>query len=281
MKIDAHQHLWNPARGDYGWMPPDDPVLSRPYLPTDLIDAAGAVGIERTVIVQAAPTTHETEYMLGLADATPMIGAVVGWIDFEDEAEVETLTRFAGHEKFRGVRPMIQDIADDDWMMRDDVQWAYDAVAGLGLSFDALGFPKHLPNLHSTLTRYPDLPAVIDHFMKPKIGDKDGWDHWAGWLTRIAKETEAQIKLSGLVTEGPDGTGQEALQPYVDHVLGAFGPDRIMWGSDWPVLRLRREYGDWLSLAEALTSQLSADEAGLVFGGTAKAFYDIDSEVPL
>ena len=273
-QIDAHQHYWNPARGDYGWMPKDDPVLTRPYGPADLAPQIAAHGITHTVLVQAAPTVHETEYMLGLADATPHVAAVVGWIDFETPSDLAHLKRLANHPKFAGVRPMIQDIPDDDWMLRDDVQWAFRAIADLGLTFDALGFPRHLANFHTILTRYPDLRAVVDHCMKPQIRDHSdaSFRHWADGISRLA-DTGAWCKFSALVTEAdPDWTVAE-LQPYAEHVFRAFGAERVMWGSDWPVVRLRCEYDTWRAAAEQLTATLTEPEKGWVFGGTASEFY--------
>jgi len=274
-QIDAHQHYWHPGRGDYGWMPKDDPVLARPYGPADLAPELAAHGIAGTVLVQAAPTVNETEYMLGIADATPHVLGVVGWVDFERPADREELERLAGHPKFRGVRPMIQDIPDDDWMLRPDVQWGFRAVAELGLTFDALGFPRHLGNFLTILTRYPEMRTVVDHCMKPQIRDRspEAFRHWAEGMARIAAETGAFVKFSALVTEAdPDWTVDD-LRPYVAHVFEVFGPDRIMWGSDWPVCRLRCEYGRWREAAEALTQGLSAAERARVFGGTAAEFY--------
>jgi L-fuconolactonase len=275
--IDAHQHYWNPARGDYGWMPKGDPVLDRPYGPADLAPQLAACGVTRTVLVQAAPTVAETEYMLGLADATPSVAAVVGWVDFENPTDRATLARLAAHPTFRGVRPMIQDIPDDGWMLRDDVAWGFRAVCDLGLTFDALGFPRHLAPFLTLLKRWPEMRVVVDHGMKPAIRDHSerGFAHWADGMARLAGETGAFCKLSGLVTEaGADWTA-EALRPYVDHILRCFGPERVMWGSDWPVCRLRTEYGDWRATAEALTAGLSADDRARVFGGTAAAFYGL------
>lgn len=275
--IDAHQHYWNPGRGDYGWMPKDDPVLSRPYGPSELEPQLIEHGIDGTVLVQAAPTVNETEYMLGLADATPHVLGVVGWVDFENSADRETLERLSGHWKFKGVRPMIQDIPDDDWMLRPDVQWGYDAVADLGLTFDALGFPRHLANFLTILTRYPQMKVVVDHCMKPDIAghNDESFRFWADGMTRIADETGAYCKFSALVTEAtPDWTAQD-LRPYVEHIFEVFGPARIMWGSDWPVCRLRCDYARWREAAEALTAELSADERAQVFGGTAVEFYSL------
>ena len=272
MQVDAHQHYWNPARGDYGWMPKDHPILSRVYGPQDLATLLTAYGIDQTVLVQAAPTVEETEYMLGIADATPSVGGVVGWINFEDVADLAHLQRLAGHPKFKGVRPMIQDIPDVDWMLRDVVQWAYAALIDLDLTFDALGFPQHLANFHRLLIRYPDMRCVIDHCMKPQIRDQAFGD-WAAGITRLAQDTGACLKLSGIVTEANDGWKIDDLKPYVDHVIGAFGPDRVMWGSDWPVCLLQASYDRWREVAQTLTAHLSLQDQARIFGGTAAEFY--------
>ncbi|MCL4187574.1 MAG: amidohydrolase family protein [Rhodobacteraceae bacterium] len=275
MQIDAHQHYWHPARGDYDWMPKDDPVLARPYGPADLAPHLAAHGIGGTVLVQAAATVGETEYMLGIADATEHVKAVVGWIDFERPDQRATLARLARHPKFRGVRPMIQDIPDDGWMLREDVQWGFRAVAELGLSFDALGFPRHLANFLTIFRRHPDLRVVVDHCMKPQIRHHgpEAFAAWAEGMARIAGETGAFCKFSALVTEASPGWTVDDLAPYAEHVLAVFGPERVMWGSDWPVCRLRAEYGVWRAAAEALTAVLSPVSRARVFGGTAAAFY--------
>lgn len=276
-QIDAHQHYWNPARGDYDWMPKDDPVLARPYGPKDLAPQIAAHGIAKTVLVQAAATVNETEYLLGIADATEHVAGVVGWVDFERPGDLEALTRLAGHPKFKGVRPMIQDIPDDDWMLREDVQWGFRAVADLGLTFDALGFPRHLSNFLEILNRHPDMRVVVDHCMKPKIRDhsETNFRFWADGMARIARETGAYCKFSALVTEArPDWTVED-LRPYVEHVFRVFGPERIMWGSDWPVCRLRCEYAAWRKAAEELCTGLAPADLARVFGGTAAEFYSL------
>lgn len=277
MRIDAHQHYWQPLRGDYDWMPKDDPVLARSYGPADLAGELAAAGIDRTVLVQAAATVAETEYMLGIADATPSVAAVVGWIDFEDRAQLKHLERLRHHPKFVGVRPMIQDIPDVDWMLRDEVQWAYAALADLDLTFDALGFSRHLGNFLTLLKRHPRLRVVVDHCMKPQVRDhgtpREELAAWAEGLRRIAGETEACCKLSGLVTEAGADWSVAALAPYAAAVLEAFGPARVMWGSDWPVCRLRASYQAWHAAAQALCAGCSAAERAAVFGGTAARFY--------
>jgi L-fuconolactonase len=277
MRIDAHQHFWNPARGDYGWMPKGDAVLDRPYMPADLAPLVARAGIDRTVLVQAAPSIAETEYMLGLADATPTVAAVVGWVDFERPADRAELARLARHPKFRGVRPMIQDIPDDRWMLRDDIAWAFRAITELDLSFDALGFPRHLDHFLTLLTRHPEMRVVIDHCMKPQIRDRSpaAFQHWADGMSRLAGETAACCKFSALVTEADPGWTVADLEPYAAHILRVFGPDRVMWGSDWPVCLLRASYADWLATAESLTAGLAAADRAMIFGGTAARFYRV------
>jgi L-fuconolactonase len=275
MKIDSHQHFWNPARGDYDWMPTGDPVLDLIYRPSDLTATLARHQIDGTVLVQAAATVAETEYMLGLADASDFIKGVVGWVDFEHPADAKVLERLKAHPKFKGVRPMIQDIPDDNWMLRGDVQWAYAALSDLDLTFDALGFPRHLANFLTILKRYPKLRVVIDHCMKPQIRDHNAanFAFWAEGMARLAGETGAFVKFSALITEANPDWSVDALRPYVDHILRVFGPERIMWGSDWPVCRLRAEYDGWISAAKSLTAHLPPDALAHVYGRTAEQFY--------
>ena len=267
----------DPARGDYGWMPDDDPILSRPYGPQDLAPALHTTGMQKTILVQAAPTTNETEYLLGIADATPHVAGVVGWIDFEDSTQRKTLERLARHPKFKGVRPMIQDLPDDRWMLRDDIQWAYKAIIDLDLTFDALGFPRHIPHFITLLDRYPDMRTVLDHCLKPQLRSHtpEALADWQMGMTELAN-TNAYLKLSGLLTEADTPITADDLRPYTDHAIAAFGPDRTMWGSDWPVLRLRTEYVDWHAMAHQLTDHLDAAAKTAIFGTTAATFYRLD-----
>ena len=275
VQIDAHQHFWNPARGDYDWMPKDDPILARPYGPADLAPHLAEHGIDATVLVQAAATVEETEYMLGIADATPWVAGVVGWVNFEQPSHLSHLRRLAKHPKFKGVRPMIQDIPDVDWMLRDDVQWGFRAISDLGLTFDALGFPRHLANFHTLLSRYPEMKVVIDHCMKPQIAEQseDHFRLWADGMARLADRAGTVCKYSALVTEDIEAWTVDRLRPYSDHVLSVFGPDRLMWGSDWPVCRLRTEYSGWRLAADSLTDHLGTHAKARIFGGTAVDFY--------
>jgi len=282
MKIDAHQHFWQPKRGDYHWMPKDNAILNRAYEPQDLIPVLNKYGIDGTVLVQAAASVEETEYMLGLADSFSQIKGVVGWINFEDEAHLDQLTRLSAHPKFLGVRPMIQDIPNVDWMLHEDVQWAYRALIDLDLSFDALGFPKHISNFLKISQRYPKLRIVFDHSLKPQIRDQqagcDAFSEWAKGISQLSELTNGYCKLSGLITEATDGWSADDIQPFAQHVIEAFGPKRVMWGSDWPVCRLQVEYDEWYKLSQSLTKGLSAIERDQIFGLNATQFYRLGQE---
>jgi L-fuconolactonase len=272
MIIDAHQHFWNPARGDYGWMDgPGLDAIRKPILPVDMAAHLKKHGVDKTVLVQAAPTIHETEYMLGLADATPHVAKVVGWIDFESREDLKHLQRLAKHPKFSGVRPMIQDLPDPEWMHRKDVQWAFDAVIDLDLTFDALGFPIHLEPFLRLFNRYPKMRIVVDHCMKPRIRD-GGFLQWAPGIAKIAKETSVFCKLSGLATEAGSGWETETLLPYARHVLEVFGAGRVMFGSDWPVLELNGSYDSWFDAAKTI---VQPSDFKAIFGDTAAKFYRI------
>jgi L-fuconolactonase len=274
MKIDSHQHFWTRARGDYTWLTPELGAIYRDFGPDDLEAYLINAGIDGTILVQAAATTAETDFMLQIADASARVKGVVGWIDFETPADLVTLKRFAAHPKFCGVRPMIQDIPDIDWALRPDLDWAYRAIIDLDLTFDFLGFPRHLDNALKLLKRYPEMRVVIDHSMKPEIA-AGRFEPWAAGMRTLAEETSAFCKLSGLVTEaGPDWT-VDRLRPFVAHVLNVFAPDRIMWGSDWPVLNLACTYHGWHAIARDLIREHLADPSAeaKIFGETARTFY--------
>jgi L-fuconolactonase len=275
MRIDAHQHFWRPSRGDYGWLTPEaHPAICRKFLPQDLAPLLVDAGIERTVLVQAAPTVAETEYLRGLAAEAPFVAGVVGWADFEAADAPERIEALAADPKLLGLRPMLQDLDDDAWIVRPAIAPALDAMTSAGLRLDALVTPRHLPHLARFLAARPDLKVVIDHAAKPDIAGA-ALDGWAARMRSIAADTGACCKLSGLVTEAGGRWTEESLKPYVDVLLGAFGPARLMWGSDWPVVNEAGGYMAWRSAAAALTEGLSQDERDQIFGGAAQAFYGI------
>lgn len=274
MRIDAHHHLWTLARGDYGWMSPALGPIYRDFTSEDLAPLLADAGIDRTVLVQAADTVAETEFMLSLADETPFIAGVVGWVDMEAPNAVATLERLARNPHFKGIRPMIQEIANDDWILRPELDRVFDALAAMELRFDALVLPRHLPRLLRRLDQHPDLKCVIDHGAKPALATGDLHD-WRQDMTRLARGTAACCKLSGLVTEaGPNWT-PALLQPARDLILEEFGANRTMFGSDWPVLNLASDYQTWVGTVESLVSDLSDPEREAVWGRTAAKFYGI------
>jgi L-fuconolactonase len=275
MRIDAHQHFWRPNRGDYGWLTPQaHPAICRKFLPADLQPLLEDAAIERTVLVQAAPTAAETDYLLGLAAETPFVAGVVGWADFEAADAAARIEVLASKPKLVGLRPMLQDLDDDAWILRPSVAPALEAMQAAGLRFDALAKPRHLPHLARLLAARPELKVVIDHGAKPDIAGGASSD-WAAQMRAIGADTAACCKLSGLVAEAGGRWTEEVLKPYVDLLLEAFGPARLMWGSDWPVVNEAGGYAAWHSAAAALTEGCSQEERDLIFGGAAQAFYGI------
>jgi len=277
MRVDAHQHYWRPERGDYPWMATAPDCLRQVFGPAQLAPLLADCGIDATVLVQAAPTVAETDYLLGIADACPSVAGVVGWFDFSDAGERRTLERLAAHPRLVGMRPMVQDIADDDWVLRNDLDWAFAALQELGLSFDALGYPRHARRFLRRLERHADLRVVIDHGMKPAIA-RGEFASWAADMRDLARHTCALCKLSGLATEAAAGAAAGDLRPYVDHLLDVFGPARLMWGSDWPVATSAIAYRAWLQACESFLSELVEADRSLVFGGNAATFYQFSDQ---
>jgi len=275
--IDAHQHFWTLARGDYGWLSPEDVVLYRDFAPDDLAPLIEQAGITRTVVVQAAPTLDETRYLLDLAECSSFVAGVVGWVDLEGAEVVETLDSLASHALFCGVRPMIQDIADDDWMLGGALSAGLRALCERSLTFDALVLPRHLPRLLRLLERHPDLRVVIDHAAKPEIA-AGRFDAWAEDMAQLARQTGASCKLSGLVTEAAKAWRPADLRPYVAHLLECFGAERVMWGSDWPVVELAGGFERWREASLGLLEALGDAESAAILGGNAARFYGLDAE---
>ena len=270
--VDAHQHFWSLSRGDYGWLTPDSGSIYRDFGPKDLVPLLEAAGIDRTVLVQAAPTEAETLYLLDIAAAMPCVAAVVGWVDLAARNAPDRLAALAANRRLRGVRPMLQDLPDPEWVLGDELRPALAAMAELGLRFDALVKPQHLRPLLIFLDQNPDLAVVIDHGAKPAI--RSGMlNTWARDMREIARETSVSCKLSGLVTEAKVDWQMGDLDYCISHLLDCFGPDRLMWGSDWPVVELAGGYRRWHEAAHACLSTLPTAERERIFGGNASRFY--------
>ncbi|MBU6483895.1 MAG: amidohydrolase family protein [Betaproteobacteria bacterium] len=270
--VDAHQHFWSLPRGDYGWLTPESGSIYRDFGPRDLEPLLDEAGIERTVLVQAAPTEGETRYLLDIAAATPWVAAVVGWADLAARNAPDRLATLAANPLLRGLRPMLQDLPDPEWMLGCELRPALAAMVELGLRFDALVKPQHLRPLLTFVERNPDLAVVIDHGAKPAL--RSGMlDPWAREIREIARSTTVCCKLSGLVTEAKPDWGTDDLRVCISQLLDCFAPDRLMWGSDWPVVELAGGYRRWHEVARACLSTLSAAERERIFGGNAARFY--------
>lgn len=274
MRIDSHQHFWSLARGDYGWLTPDLAPLYRDFLPVDLEPLLRLGSIARTILVQAAPTLAETQYLLDLAQQTPFVAGVVGWVDLLDPQAPSTIAELARDPLLRGIRPMLQDIPAIDWIQQPALDPALAAMRSHGLRFDALVRAAHLPALLKMMQRHPDLAVVIDHGAKPNIaaGERQEWE--AG-IRLIARETPACCKLSGLATEAAAGVDLETLLPYLNVLMESFGPSRLMWGSDWPVVTLACEYETWWKMTQQYLAPFDSATVEAVLGTTAARFYDI------
>ncbi len=274
MRIDAHLHFWKISRGDYGWMGPHVAPLCRDYLPEHVRDELGAQGFTAGIAVQAAPTVAETEYLLGLAAESPLLAGVVGWVDLESESLQRTLSRLRANPKFVGVRPMLQDLDDDAWIVRPRVLDGLAQIADAGLAFDFLVYPRHLRYVCQALDRVPRLRAVIDHAAKPNLRTRV-LDAWRAALREVAARPTVFCKVSGLVTEAdPLNFTAGDLALAIDPVFEMFGEDRVMFGSDWPVCTLAASYDRVVAaVREVFGSRLSAARSAKLFGQNAATFY--------
>jgi L-fuconolactonase len=272
MRIDAHHHLWTLARGDYGWLTPNLAPIYRDFCLSDLAPQLSAADIEGTIVVQAAPTEAETLFLLDIAENAKLVQGVVGWTDFDAVDGVARIDALAGRKLLVGLRPMVQDIADDDWLLRPALAPLLTAMARNGLVFDALVLPRHLPRLLRVIDSHPDLEFVLDHCGKPQLATGE-IAIWQRDIALLAGRSNVSCKLSGLATEAAPDWQIADLRQAVDHVVTCFGPQRLLWGSDWPVINLAGGYAKWFAAAETLLADLLPDEKADIFGGNAARIY--------
>jgi L-fuconolactonase len=275
--VDAHQHYWRLQRGDYAWLTPREGVLYRDCTPEELSAQLAECRVRATVLVQAAATEAETRFLFSLARHRSTIAGVVGWVDFAASDVADRIRRLVqeGEGKLKGLRPMIQDISDPQWVERSSLDPAFSAILEHDLSFDALVTPRHLPVLERRLRQHPTLRAVLDHAGKPDIAGAT-FDPWARQIEQLARSTSAYCKLSGLLTQADMGAGVSELDEFVAHVFKCFGADRIMWGSDWPVVTSRVPYRQWLEVALALVHRHAPGREEAVFASNAIRFYRLE-----
>ncbi|MDE2184469.1 MAG: amidohydrolase family protein [Alphaproteobacteria bacterium] len=272
MIIDAHQHFWDPGRGDYGWLRPDM-ALHRVYLPADIEPLLRANGVDGTILVQAAPTAAETDYLLGIAQHTSWVKAVVGWVALDTPQAPDEIARLARMDGFAGLRPMLQDIEDPRWILRDENAAGLEAVGANDLVFDALIRADQLAVLDALLTGHPDLTVVLDHAAKPPFGDSRGLKAWACDIARAARHANLHCKVSGLLTELPKTGEQRLVTDCINRLLDLFGPERLIWGTDWPVLTLAGSYAPWKRMVAEILAVHPQSVCDAVMGGNACRVY--------
>jgi L-fuconolactonase len=272
MRIDAHHHLWTLDRGDYGWLTPALAPIHRDFSLSDLAPHLAAAKIEGTILVQAAPTEAETMFLLDIAAKAQEVRGVVGWTDFEAPDGGARIDALAARKLLVGLRPMVQDIPDDDWLLRPALAPLLAAMARNSLVFDALVLPRHLPRLLRLVDDHPNTQFVLDHCAKPRLATGETAD-WHSDIALLAERPNIVCKLSGLATEATPGWQITDLRKAVDHVVACLGPYRLLWGSDWPVVNLAGGYEKWFAAAETLLAGLAADEKAAIFGGNAARIY--------
>ena len=276
MTIDSHHHFWRYDPAEYPWISDSMGVLRRDFLPAELHREVDAAGIHGVVSVQARQTVDETRFLLHLAAANDFVLGVVGWAPLVDPGVAEVLAELAADPKLRACRHVLQDEPDDEYMLRQDFNDGVRAVTAAGLVYDILIFERHLPHALKFVDAHPDQIFVIDHIAKPRIRD-GSFAVWRNGIRACARRPHVYCKVSGMVTEAHwQRWAQGDLLPYLDTVLDAFGPERLMFGSDWPVCLVATGYGRWASLVAEYAARLGSAERDRILGGTAAEAYGLE-----
>ncbi|WP_347330149.1 amidohydrolase family protein [Marinimicrobium locisalis] len=272
--IDAHHHCWQLSRPECRWPTPALEPLYRDLGPADFWAEASSCGVSGSILVQSQPHLDDTQYLLTLAERDPRILGVVGWVDLSASNAVQTVHELADHPRLCGIRPMLQDLGEDDWILRRARPDALAALAERKLVFDALVTPRQLPVIHALARHHPTLSIVLDHGGKPNIAQGE-MEQWTQHLAALASKPNVACKLSGLATEMMPAQPAEAMNDYIDRILTLFGPKRVLWGSDWPVLTLNSHYADWLARARERVRLRCPEQEAAVFGGNARVVYGL------
>lgn len=276
MIIDAHHHLWNYNPDEYGWMDESMTRLKRDYLPEDLKPELARARVQGTVVIQARQSLEETRWLLELAENYPFIKGVVGWFDLCSEAVDRQLNLFASYSKLVGVRHVIQDEPDEQFMLRNDFRAGISCLEVYDLTYDLLLYPQHLKDALKLARLFPRQRFVLDHLGKPSI--REGiLEPWKSDLAMLAECPNVWCKLSGMVTEADRQNWRyRDLLPYMEAALAAFGPDRIMVGSDWPVCLLAGSYGEVMKIAGEFTAYLDSTDQHKIFVQNAADCYQLN-----
>jgi L-fuconolactonase len=274
VRIDAHQHFWRYSPDDYGWIDDDMRAIRRDFLPIDLAPALATARLDGAVAVQARQSLAETDWLLGLGDTSSLIKGVVGWVPLAQDGPAigHVLDRYGSRPPFKGVRHVLQ--AEPDAYFADSAfNDALEEVARRGLTYDLLIFARQLPAALALVDRHPSLRIVLDHIAKPVVQGPPSRE-WRSQLCELARRPNVVCKFSGVVTEVPGWRWSvDTVQPYFEVVLDAFGPDRLMFGSDWPVCLVAADYARWLAAVEGFVNPLSGGEQDAIMGGTATTVY--------
>jgi len=273
--VDTHVHFWDLDRFHYFWLKPEYGILYQTYLPEQIRQEMDKAGVQRGVFVQANHLLEENDWVLNLAETHTWIAGMVGWVDLTNPQVGAVLDKYMRNRRFKGIRHLIHEEADDRWLLRPDVQPGLEALTQRGLTYDIVALPRHLPYLPEVVSRHPKLNFVVDHMAKPPIASGD-LDAWARGMQAVAALPNVYCKVSGLLTEAKPGTWPEALKPVLQIGIELFGFDRLMFGGDWPVSLLASSYKEVVDATQAALA--GAPEADLVkfWSGNATRFYRLD-----
>jgi L-fuconolactonase len=275
MRLDAHQHFWYYNSAEHVWMTDKMEVLKRDYLPKDLKPLLHSIGFDGTIAVQARQVLQETEWLLELSNQYEFIKGIVGWVDVRSSDIRTQLEKYSQHPKFKGVRHVVHDEPDDNFMLLPEFQRGIAALKDFNLTYDLLLFYRHLPVAVKLVEKFPEHPFVVDHISKPAIKDKM-ISPWKEDIEELATYDNVYCKLSGMVTETHWRQWEvEEFKPYLDIVIGAFGPERVMIGSDWPVCTLSGDYQSVMNIVMDYVQQFPAETQKKILGGNCARFYGV------
>lgn len=276
MIIDTHHHFWNYNPVDFDWIDDEMASIRKNFLPKDLKETLLETGVQGVVSVQARQSLEETDWLLEMAEEHDVIKGIVGWLPLAAENIQQVLEQYSGNQWLKGVRHVVQGESDPAFILGKDFNRGISQLKNDGLVYDILILEHQLPNTIRFVDQHPEQQFIVDHIAKPKIKHNET-EPWARNLKALARRENVCCKISGLVTEADyHGWTKEQLQPYFDVVLEAFGPSRLMYGSDWPVCLVATSYSDWLNLVKDMLSGLSPDEQEQIFSRNAKHFYHLD-----
>jgi L-fuconolactonase len=279
MIVDAHHHFWDPSRADYPWMTDDLAAIRRPFGPDDLAPVLRATGVDRTVLVQTRASVEETLEFLATAAGSPFVAGVVGWVDLTDRGVADAIAELRaapGGEHLVAIRHQVHDEPDPEWLRREDVRRGIAEVGEAGLAYDLLLRPRELPAALAVTQELTDVRFIIDHIAKPPIASRE-LQPWGDLMRPFGELAHVWCKVSGMVTEADWVSWQpDDLRPYVQHVLDVFGPDRLLFGSDWPVCLVAASYQRVFDSARAALGDLTADQIAAIFGGNAAEVYRLN-----